>query len=866
MQRYCGRYVVNINGYDMEIAVTGQSYMNQALARHMPSVEGYRSRLATLQGSWDTLSLLSHLSGDATDMGGTRQAFESLTSDLVGHLATETHRKALQALKAKSQIAIDIIVRNLFERTADIGFLSTDNEVRQFLRQHQQGKAEASVLAEAADRLQRRFQEYVAKYSVYEDVILLAPGGEVLVRLGEATATHSADALLNDALTTSGAYVETYRYFDLLPQRERSLVYSYRVMDEGRATGVLCLCFRLDHEIAGIFSKLHDGADWNVFTLLDPENKVIASSDPWQVPVGASMTPVHKESGGIVRFAGREYLAITRRTQGFQGYMGPGWLGHAMVPIEHAFSRQAGDLTRQITKELLAGLRESTTIFSSELRQIPYHAERIQRELNRAVWNGNIRLAQRADASTHFARVLLWEIGNAGRRTQATFEHSISDLQQTVISSILDDAQLLASLAADILDRNLYERANDCRWWALTSTLMEHLGDGEHDRHTVAAILRHINSLYTVYHGIVLFDAQRRVVAVSNTAHEQYIGQVIQEPWCGAALSLRSSQDFFVSDFAASAFYEDQPTLVYGAAVRTSTGRLAGGIGIVFDSRPQLESILRDALPRAESGEIAEGCISVFVDARMQVIAASSVYTHGQTLPMSADILRTDSREAQIIAVDGMHYAVGIRHTSGYREYSATSMWCVVMIPLGVMAQCVPGTRRVESESALRQGHADSRTGEQFIDLATFHCDGQWLGLLREQVVEGVDGSALRTVPGTPPWHAGLLMYREQPLPVIDLSRFMEASEGGRGRDVVIIRVGEGPMMGLLVDELASIVAVPLNRLRPMAELAQRGGAAIVDRAVRPERADDPMLMILNLEQLLLRANAPLKTRTSSLA
>ncbi len=33
----------------------------------------------------------------------------------------------------KSQVAIDILIRNLFERRADIGFLATDDDIRLFL-------------------------------------------------------------------------------------------------------------------------------------------------------------------------------------------------------------------------------------------------------------------------------------------------------------------------------------------------------------------------------------------------------------------------------------------------------------------------------------------------------------------------------------------------------------------------------------------------------------------------------------------------------------------------------------------------------------------------------------------------------------
>src|SRR3569833_3428325 len=98
------------------------------LTKYMPAVVGYRERLATLQGAWDSLALLSHLSDDGTNLSNTREAFESLAADLVTHLETETHKKALLAARARAQVAIDILVRNLFERTADIGFLAADDD------------------------------------------------------------------------------------------------------------------------------------------------------------------------------------------------------------------------------------------------------------------------------------------------------------------------------------------------------------------------------------------------------------------------------------------------------------------------------------------------------------------------------------------------------------------------------------------------------------------------------------------------------------------------------------------------------------------------------------------------------------------
>ena len=838
--------------------------INAAITRHMSSVEDYRKRLATLQGSWDTLSLLSHLSGDATELGGTRQAFENLTGELVGNLTTAIYRKALLALKAQGQIAIDVIVRNLFERTADIGFLSTDNSIRNYLRS---GGLESSGSDAALNqRLQDRFREYVAKYSVYQDVVLLATDGRMLLRLDDRIQVpQTRHPLLQETLSTRAAYVETFGKCDLLPHQPRSLIYSYRVSDGGSVIGVLCLCFRFEDEVAGIFAKLHDKDDWTVFAFLDAHGAVIASSDAWQLPVGAPMTLACEEGGRIIRFGGREYLAITRRAQGYQGYMGPGWFGHAMIPIEHAFdesftdacddkagSRDAG-IAVQIPPNILAELKDSAAIFTEALRKIPGHADQIQRELNRTVWNGNIRLGLRDDANSGFAKVLLWEIGNVGRKTQAAFEYSINDLQKTVISSILQDAQLLASLAVDVLDRNLYERANDCRWWALDGSLIQHLASSTADHSQLTSILRHINSLYTVYHGIVVFDAKQRIIAVSNASHSQYVGKTLSESWVSRTLTLRNSQEYVESGFVPSLLYENQPTLNFSAAVRGGTGHSIGGVGVVFDTKVQLELMLRDALPLNEAGEVESGCVAAFVDAELKVVVASSIYQSGEHIPLPADFLSTAStQQARIAAIEGVYYAVGARRTSGYREYPGMDAYCLIMIPLGPVLDRALKKKHPELHNVQR--HVDAR--ETKLDIATFYSGEQWLGLMRDEVVEAVDGGRLRPVPDAPPWHKGLLMFRGKPIPVVDVPRLLNGAHRAVGSDVIIARLPESStFVGLLIDDLGGIPEIPLSQIIGMGDSNQMH-PPIVDRAVKPDQPDSPVLFIMNLKTLMARIQA----------
>jgi hypothetical protein len=107
----------------------------------------------------------------------------------------------------------------------------------------------------------------------------------------------------------------------------------------------------------------------------------------------------------------------------------------------------------------------------------------------------------------------------------------------------MHDSRFLASLAIELLARNFYERANDCRWWALNATLGGRLaGAPDCTDEAATRVLRHINSLYTVYHAIVLFDSQQRIVASSRPDQEGMLGSVIGDSWASDALALSGTQ------------------------------------------------------------------------------------------------------------------------------------------------------------------------------------------------------------------------------------------------------------------------------------------------------------------------------------
>ncbi|HEX6735092.1 MAG TPA: cache domain-containing protein, partial [Azonexus sp.] len=320
------------------------------LARHMHGLHADQKQLTEIQGAYDNLALLGQLLCAGTDISRMRQDFNELAGQLLDQLAREHYKKAALNLGAGARVAIDVLVRNLFERTADIGFLASDSEICAF------AAAGDDATAPARAALEARFAEYVRKYSVYHDIILLSPAGDVLARLDTAAPQgRSADPLVAAALVSEAPYLEVFRPSDLLPGSASPLLYARRVDGaDGKAVGVLCLCFRFADECQRIFDSLVAADDWTVLTVLDAEGRVIASSDLHQVPSGVRLETVRDEDCRVVRFAGREYLATTRPAQGYQGYAGPGWLGHALAPLEHAFTAGDADELARVPEDYLA--------------------------------------------------------------------------------------------------------------------------------------------------------------------------------------------------------------------------------------------------------------------------------------------------------------------------------------------------------------------------------------------------------------------------------------------------------------------------------------------------------------------------------
>lgn len=841
------------------------------LLQNISGVKEYSTSLIKLSERWDLLTLLGQMSNIGMDMSCTKAEFQQLTDELMHKLTEETVNKNTEEFAAIAQVAVDIVIRNLFERTADIGFLATDDDIRdyvQFLQKNAFDTDESrEERRERKESMVQRFKDYVAKYSVYSDIILLDLNGNVLAQLdSENPIKTSSDPLLQEAANTSAEYVEVYRRSDLSPNKEQSLIYAYRVTKSNEPgselLGVLCLVFRFENEMQGIFNNLKDDNDWFDIMLLDRDGRVIASSDNYHIPIGAAMEMELEKPYRIVRFGGREYVSKTCATSGYQGFFGLGWYGHVMAPLDHAFA-DAVNPNYSVDDEVLESVMKTSSLFPEELRTIPQKAERIQKELNTTVWNGNVQIANTKSGDNSFSKSLLNEISKTGSDTKEIFEDSIANLNTTVVGSMLSNVQFQAALAIDIMDRNLYERANDCRWWALTTYFRQSMELAEllpDHQNQISSILSYINNLYTVYTNLIVYDASGTILAVSNQSEQRIVGQKISAGWVQETLSINSPQSYSVSAFEKSEYYKGRPTYIYGAPIfgLKNPQKAVGGIAIVFDSEPQFQAMLADALPKGSDGNVLTGCYALFTDRSKTILASSSNdFKVGHTINIDEEFFSLPNGQGRstILEYEGHYYVAGSTTSQGYREYKVNDGYVQDVIAL-VLIHIGQVQKDDHKEIAKKRecAYPVPQGSEEAIEVSTFLINNRLYGVESSLVVCSVTGQEITPILGCDERYLGVITMLGRTVPVVSLKNMVQGLEGydqsyDSENDVIIIVKYKGVELGLVGDSIHDSPSIPVRCIEACSGF---GNSTITGAIVRPESGEErkEMLSILNVSAI----------------
>jgi hypothetical protein len=177
--------------------------------------------------------------------------------------------------------------------------------------------------------------------------------------------------------------------------------------------------------------------------------------------------------------------------------------------------------------------------------------------------------------------------------------------------------------AIELIDRNLYERTCDVRWWATDSAVVDCAAAPApaavaYANERLAVIL----GAYTVYLDLWLCDLDGKVIANGRADRFRVIGQdVASTKWFREARTLRSGDDYVASDVECQPLLGGAQVATYCASVREggkADGKPIGVLAIHFDWEPQARAIVQGV--RVGANDKAR---VLLVDSSFRVIAAS---------------------------------------------------------------------------------------------------------------------------------------------------------------------------------------------------------------------------------------------------
>jgi hypothetical protein len=233
--------------------------------------------------------------------------------------------------------------------------------------------------------------------------------------------------------------------------------------------------------------------------------------------------------------------------------------------------------------------------------------------------------------------------------------------------------------AIELIDRNLYERTCDVRWWATDSAVVDcaaapDAATAVHVSERLAVIL----SAYTVYLDLWLCDLDGRILANGRGDRFKVAGEsVADRKWFREACKLRSGDDYVAGDIECEPLLGNAQVATYCASVRAggkSNGQPIGVLAIHFDWEPQARAIVQGV--RVGTGDRAR---VLLVDSRFRVIAASD----GQGILSEKLQLSRDAGRSSGCYQDRSGGLVAYHATPGYETYKGLGWFGVIQCAAG---------------------------------------------------------------------------------------------------------------------------------------------------------------------------------------
>jgi hypothetical protein len=589
----------------------------------VPLIQRIHQELAHLDTWWTAVSLVGKVNHQ--DVGGhflqtlteAQTQFQSLRSDFVRQLTKITQQNIETTLSLRAQALIDLLFRNLFERTADVAFLAQDPSI-------------AALCNTELNTEHHYLETYCQLYTVYQNVAIFN-NDLTLTASARKIHPHNIDRnKLSDALTQT-SYVEWHAPSASI-HNSASIYYAHIIQHNGEKQGVLLLEFNLQVELTAIESFLTQQNPNYRLGLFEKDKEI------WNK---------HELSPHQTLTIEHNLISLSKSFSPFQGYIGLPWQATACLPISSALSENDDE----------QNIKQDSALFPSGL----YHIQKLSDfSLLLVILNGKIISLQR---NAQAFLPILEDFQRIGKSINHCLSSTIGRIYLLNYDRIQTETRFSAELAADFFSRSFYERANDCRWWSLNQNLIVTIEQAQYAQ--ASAVLTAIHELYTVYQSLVIFDLAGERIASSSLNH----GQEDTPEKLDIDIIARLEPNSYLNITHVDA--DNHHLFSFYAPIRWQ-GDTISIIGITFDTENQFSMMLNDVLSK-DSDRQTHNAWAAFA-------TEQGIFAHTENTPESiqksvwrqlGSQQHLKMGETKLLEINDHHHAqcIAITRCSPYREF-----------------------------------------------------------------------------------------------------------------------------------------------------------------------------------------------------
>jgi purine-binding chemotaxis protein CheW len=140
---------------------------------------------------------------------------------------------------------------------------------------------------------------------------------------------------------------------------------------------------------------------------------------------------------------------------------------------------------------------------------------------------------------------------------------------------------------------------------------------------------------------------------------------------------------------------------------------------------------------------------------------------------------------------------------------------------------------------------------EKTVQLVVFRLAQEWYGIEITKLREAMKIDKITYLPSSPTYIAGIVNLRGNILSVTDLKGIFGLSQEDLTDKTRVIAIESGILQtGLLVDEVAEAIEVPISKIEPTLPTVAPGISEYIEGQCK---VDDKLIAILNVEKILER-------------